>query len=96
MLTGSGNERQTSSPVIKKKIIKKRKKIYTDISRKNKQPLRPLKNLVKNYGRAICSFACESISDVYLESIVSKNNIYPKITSALKPFANTYMNKKTT
>jgi len=39
---------------------------------------RSTKNIVKNYGKAICSFACSEIGKPYLDSVLEKNNIQQK------------------
>jgi len=36
---------------------------------------RATKNIVKNYGKAICSFACSEVGKPYLESVLEKHNI---------------------
>jgi len=36
---------------------------------------RATKNIVKNYGKAICSFACSEIGKPYLETVLEKHNI---------------------
>jgi len=39
---------------------------------------RSTKNIVKNYGKAICSFACSDIGKPYLQSVLEKNKIQQK------------------
>jgi len=46
---------------------------------KSKVPHRCLKNVAKNYGRAICNFVISEISDLYLEPLIKNTSIDIKV-----------------
>jgi len=58
---------------------------------KNASPEGNSKNIVKNYGKALCAFGSSAIAIPYLNSIIAKNG-YDKIK--VKEFANYIKEKK--
>jgi hypothetical protein len=73
-ISKSRDQIQASDPSANKYFKKQSKRS----NRTKKNSKRPLKNLVKNYGRAICSFINSKISDTYITSAARERGVNVK------------------
>jgi hypothetical protein len=70
----------TGAPSTKPKISKSKSVSHRKRgrSKQSKQMIRCYKNIAKNYGRAICSFALSDISEPYLSPLAEQYQIDPR------------------